>query len=72
MQTLVVFLATLNPAVPPDGARGPWASKAHPRDVAGRHVHVAIGPAAAAHETPFRPPDDFSRFRAIAISSARA
>jgi hypothetical protein len=38
MQALVVFLAVLHPATPPDVAREPWASKAHPQDVARRHV----------------------------------
>src|SRR5262245_21818802 len=38
MQTLVVFLAALSPAAPPEGAREPWASKGHPQDVAKHHV----------------------------------
>ena len=38
MQTLVVCLAALQQAAPPDGAREPWASKGHPLDVAKRHV----------------------------------
>src|SRR5215212_8733676 len=37
MQTLLI-LAALQLAAPPDGAREPWASKAHPQDVARRHV----------------------------------
>jgi hypothetical protein len=38
MLSFVVILAALQPAAPPDGAREPWASKAHPLDVAKRHV----------------------------------
>ena len=47
MQTLVVFLAVLHPAAPPEGVREPWASKGHSRDVAGRHVEDAT---AARHQ----------------------
>jgi hypothetical protein len=38
MQTLVIFLAAVHPAAPPDEAREPWASKSHPQDVAKRQV----------------------------------
>jgi len=38
MQTLVIFLTALQPAASPEGAREPWASKAHAEDVAKQHV----------------------------------